>query len=182
MSYGGILELRREFPASSCVGPGKPNFPFYLRGKAGGCARVTAGQKRPHLGVCPGHNIPLKGRQGSRGCILDSPVESGLVSRAPANSCLAPTNQPKVTSQNLQCSAAPSSMILLKIPFWSLQKPVLSLAPFLHPLLCQSTLGQRHLGHSGEQGVGHKHSRSPHYQHPIARPTSQTLRKHTAEQ
>lgn len=100
----------------------------------------------------------------------------------PANSCLAPTNQPKVTSQNLQCSAAPSSMILLKIPFWSLQKPVLSLAPFLHPLLCQSTLGQRHLGHSGEQGAGHKHSRSPHYQHPIARPTSQTLRKHTAEQ
>ena len=32
-------------------------------------ARVTAGQKRPHLGVCPGPNIPLQGRQGSRGCI-----------------------------------------------------------------------------------------------------------------
>ena len=70
-------------------------------------------------------------------------------------------NQPKVTSHKLQCSAAPSSMILLKIPFHSLQKPVLSPAPFLHPLLCQSTLGQRHLGRSGEQGVGHKHSRSP---------------------
>ena len=24
-----------------------------LRGKAGGCARVTAGPKKPHLGVCP---------------------------------------------------------------------------------------------------------------------------------
>ena len=33
------------------VGPGKPNLPLGLRGKAGGCARVTAGPKRPHLGV-----------------------------------------------------------------------------------------------------------------------------------
>ena len=32
-------------------GPGKPNLPLGLRGKAGGCARVTAGPKRPHLGV-----------------------------------------------------------------------------------------------------------------------------------
>ena len=30
-----------------------------LRGKAGGGARVTAGPKRPHLSVCPGHNFPL---------------------------------------------------------------------------------------------------------------------------
>ena len=46
-----------------------------------GHARVTAGSKRPHLVVCPGANIPLKGRQGSRGCVPDSPSESGLVSR-----------------------------------------------------------------------------------------------------
>ena len=52
-----------------------------LRGKAGGCARVTAGPKRPHLDVCSGPNIPLQGRQGSRGCIPGSPGESGLVSR-----------------------------------------------------------------------------------------------------
>ena len=52
-----------------------------LRGKAGGCARVTAGPKRPHLGVYPGPNIPLQGRQGSRGCIPGTPGESGLVSR-----------------------------------------------------------------------------------------------------
>ena len=51
------------------------------RGKAGGCARVTAGPKRPHLGVCPGPTLPLQGRQGSRGCIPGSPGESGLVSR-----------------------------------------------------------------------------------------------------
>ena len=34
-------------------GPGKPNLPLGLRGKAGGGARVTAGPKRPHLSVCP---------------------------------------------------------------------------------------------------------------------------------
>ena len=39
---------------SAWVGPGKPNLPLGLRGKAGGCARVTAGPKRPHLGVRPG--------------------------------------------------------------------------------------------------------------------------------
>ena len=32
-----------------------------------------AGPKRPHLGVCPGPNIPLQGSQGSRGCIPGSP-------------------------------------------------------------------------------------------------------------
>ena len=36
------------------VGPGKPNLPLGLRGKAGGGARVTAGPKRPHLSVCSG--------------------------------------------------------------------------------------------------------------------------------
>ena len=76
-----MLELRRGFQASSWVGPRKPHLPFELRGKAGGCARVTAGPKRPHLGVCPRPNVPLKRRQGSRGCIPDSPGESGLISR-----------------------------------------------------------------------------------------------------
>ena len=71
-SCGGILELRRGFQASSCVGPGKPKLPFELRAKAGGCARVTAGPKRPHLGMCPGPNSPLMGRQGSRGRTPDS--------------------------------------------------------------------------------------------------------------
>ena len=36
---------RRGFQASSWVGPGKPNLPLELRGKAGGSARVTTGPK-----------------------------------------------------------------------------------------------------------------------------------------
>ena len=44
---------------SPWVGPGKPNLTLELRGKAGGCARVTAGPKRPHLGVCREPNSPL---------------------------------------------------------------------------------------------------------------------------
>ena len=36
---------------------------------------------RPHLCLCLGPNVPLQGRQGSRGCIPDSPEESGLVYR-----------------------------------------------------------------------------------------------------
>ena len=77
----GILKLRRGFQASSCVGPGKPKLPLELRGKAGGCARANEGRKRPHLAVCPGPNIPLKGRQGSWVSIPDSPGGSGLAWR-----------------------------------------------------------------------------------------------------
>ena len=47
------VPIRRGSQPSPWVGPGKPNLPLGLRGKAGGCARVTAGPKRPHLGVCP---------------------------------------------------------------------------------------------------------------------------------
>ena len=49
-----------------CVGPGKPNLPLEVQGISGGFARVTAGPKRPHLGLCPGPNVLLQGRQGSR--------------------------------------------------------------------------------------------------------------------
>ena len=59
-------EHRPQRPAGS-IGPGKPNLPLGLRGKAGGGARVTAGPKRPHLSVCPGPNFPLQGRQGISG-------------------------------------------------------------------------------------------------------------------
>ena len=87
-----------ELPRDSRVTTGISGFPLgwpweaqsspRVRGKAGGCARVTAGPKRPHLGVCPGPNIPLQGRQGSRGCIPGSPGESGLVSRGSKDSAL----------------------------------------------------------------------------------------------
>ena len=49
---------------------------------------ITVGQNRPHLGLCLGHNVPLQGRQGSRGCIPNSPGESGLVSREAKDSAL----------------------------------------------------------------------------------------------
>ena len=39
-SCGGILELRRGSQPSPWVGPGKPNLPLGLRGKAGGRARA----------------------------------------------------------------------------------------------------------------------------------------------
>ena len=81
-----LLELRRD----SRVMTGnlgflllalKSNLPFGLRGGAGDCARVTAGQKRPNLGLCPGSNVALQGRQGYRVCIPDSSGESVLTSR-----------------------------------------------------------------------------------------------------
>ena len=37
------------------------------------------GQGRPPWCLCPGPSVPLLGQQGSQGCILDSPGESGLV-------------------------------------------------------------------------------------------------------
>ena len=80
-SWGGILELLLGIQASSCVGPGSSNLLFELRGRAGDCSRVTAGQKTPHLALCSAPNGPLQGRQVSRGCITDSPGELGLVSR-----------------------------------------------------------------------------------------------------
>ena len=48
--------FKRGSQPSPWVGPGKPNLPLGLRGKAGGGARVTAGPKRPHLSVCPGQS------------------------------------------------------------------------------------------------------------------------------
>src|SRR5574337_2150141 len=33
---------------------------------------------RPHLGLFPEDNVPLQGRQGSRGCIPDAPGETGI--------------------------------------------------------------------------------------------------------
>ena len=80
-SFSGILVLRQGITGFLFCQPWVPQPSILVRGKAGGCARVTAEPKRPHLGVCPGPNAPLQGRQGSRGCIPCSPGESGLASR-----------------------------------------------------------------------------------------------------
>ena len=52
--------LRDWFPYAGAVS----NLPFELSGRAGDCSRVTEGQKRPHLGLFPGYNVPLHRRQG----------------------------------------------------------------------------------------------------------------------
>ena len=63
-SCGWILDFERGIQASSSVSAGKSNLPFKLRSRAGGCARVTAGQNRPHLGLCPGPNVSSPGARG----------------------------------------------------------------------------------------------------------------------
>ena len=59
---------------SPWVGPGKPNLPLGLRGKAGGGARVTAGPKRPHLSCLKGVQPPLPFGERTRDC---SPGHAG---------------------------------------------------------------------------------------------------------
>ena len=46
---------------------------------------------RPHLGLCAEANVPVQGRQESRGCIPDSPGESGLISNGSKNCALLPS-------------------------------------------------------------------------------------------
>ena len=58
---------------------GSPIFHSSCEGELG-IALESCRANLPHLGLCPVANIPLQGRQGSRGCIPDSPGESGLVS------------------------------------------------------------------------------------------------------
>ena len=105
-----FLELRRDsrvprrFQASSCVGPGKPNLPFDLQGKAGGYARVTAGPKRTHLGVCPGPNslsredrdlgVALQTPPGSQASPRGEAKDSALLSSLEAD-LLGPTEWPQ---------------------------------------------------------------------------------------
>ena len=107
-----ILELRRGSQASSWVGPAKPNLPLELRGKAGGCARDTAGPKTPHLGVCPGPNIPLQeGRD--LGVAFQAPPGSQASSRGKAkNSDLLSSRDADLLEppERLQGSPASSSV------------------------------------------------------------------------
>ena len=79
--WGFSPEARRGSQGASRAAPGKSNVAFELRGRVGDYSRVTAGQNRPHLGLCPGPKVPLQGLQGSPGCNPDSPGESGLILR-----------------------------------------------------------------------------------------------------
>ena len=80
---GEIMETVRDliFP---WVGPGKPNLPLGLRGKAGGGARITAGPKRPHLSVCPPK------RRGSLRFLPPNQMRTSSVAPDPAESRGAP--------------------------------------------------------------------------------------------
>ena len=88
-----FLELRRDCRVTTGNSgflfnwPREVQFSFELRVRTGDCSRDTAGPNRAHLGLCPGPNVPLLGRQLSRHCILDSPGESGLVSRGSQGHC-----------------------------------------------------------------------------------------------
>ena len=57
----GFQSYDGDFRLPLVLAPGSLIF-HSMRGKAEGCTRVTAGPKRPHLGLCPGLNVPLKGR------------------------------------------------------------------------------------------------------------------------
>ena len=76
----GFLSYNGKFRLPLLLAQGSPVFHLSCEGELG-IALVTAGQKRPYLGLCPGHNVRLQGGQGSRGCFPDAPGESVLVSR-----------------------------------------------------------------------------------------------------
>ena len=59
----GLLTYDGEFRLPLVLAQGSPFFHSSRQGELGGnCSRVTAGQNRPHLGLCPGPNVPLQGR------------------------------------------------------------------------------------------------------------------------
>ena len=110
-SCGGILELRRGFQASSCIGPEKPNLPFELRGKAGGCTRVTAGP-RDLIYVCVRDLTFLSREDRDLGVAFQTPPESQASSRGQAkdaallSSCDADLLEPTEWPQGSQASSA----------------------------------------------------------------------------
>ena len=53
-------------------------------------SRVRCRAKRPYLGLCPGHNVRLQGRQGSWGCMPPLEVRPSSVAPDPAESRGAP--------------------------------------------------------------------------------------------
>ena len=63
---------------TSHVGPGSP-ISIRVSRESYGLLSSHCRANRPHLDLCSETNVPLQGRQGSRGCSQDSPGESGLV-------------------------------------------------------------------------------------------------------
>ena len=79
-----FLELRRDSRVttgnSGCLlcWPRQVQSSIRVAKESWGLLSSDCRANRPHLGLCPEANVPLQGRQGSRGCIPDAPGETGI--------------------------------------------------------------------------------------------------------
>ena len=79
-----FLELRRDSRVttgnSGCLlcWPREVQSSIRVAKESWGLLSSDCRANRPHLGLCPEANVPLQGRQGSRGCIPDAPGETGI--------------------------------------------------------------------------------------------------------
>ena len=79
-----FLELRRDSRVttgnSGCLlcRPREVQSSIRVAKESWGLLSSDGRANRPHLGLCPETNVPLQGRQGSRGCIPDAPGETGI--------------------------------------------------------------------------------------------------------
>ena len=79
-----FLELRRDSRVttgnSGCLlcWPREVQSSIRVAKESWGLLSSDCRANRPHLGLCPEANVPLQGRQGSRGCIPDAPGEIGI--------------------------------------------------------------------------------------------------------
>ena len=79
-----FLELRRDSRVttgnSGCLWcwPRQVQSSIRVAKESWGLLSSDCRANRPHLGLCPEANVPLQGRQGSRGCIPDTPGETGI--------------------------------------------------------------------------------------------------------
>ena len=83
-SHVVFLELRRDSRVttgnSGCLlcWPRQVQSSIRVAKESWGLLSSDCRANRPHLGLCPEANVPLQGRQGSRGCIPDAPGETGI--------------------------------------------------------------------------------------------------------
>ena len=79
-----FLELRRDSRVttgnSGCLlcWPREVQSSIRVAKESWGLLSSDCRANRPHLGLCPEANVPLQGRQGSRGCVPDAPGETGI--------------------------------------------------------------------------------------------------------
>jgi len=74
----GFSSYDGEFRLPLVLAQASPIFHSSCEGKLGIALSIDCRANRPHLGLCPEANVPLQGRQGSRGCIPDAPGETGI--------------------------------------------------------------------------------------------------------